>query len=144
MDLRTQYPRSLRDRLAGYVHLGRMIDKCRAVLAGTHGEYIFPCPLDRRLLEFSEIAPQRFLEAVKGRSDEEIAAWFLETARVRSPDEIERWNRMMLALRPDTDDKRAYFEQLRHAIDPTRTDVTTWADLLDLEERRSVPRREPG
>ena len=50
MDLRTTFPRSMKTRLGGYVHLARMIDKCRAVLAGTEGEYIYPCPMDDRLL----------------------------------------------------------------------------------------------
>ncbi|MBI5777374.1 MAG: DUF5069 domain-containing protein, partial [Nitrospirae bacterium] len=44
MDLRKNYPRSPREKLAGYVHLPRMIDKCRASLAGTEGDYIYPCP----------------------------------------------------------------------------------------------------
>ncbi|HBR49608.1 MAG TPA: DUF5069 domain-containing protein, partial [Nitrospira sp.] len=35
MDLRTKFPRSMKVRLGGYAHLARMIDKCRAVLAGT-------------------------------------------------------------------------------------------------------------
>ena len=38
------FPHSMRYQMNGYVHLARMIDKCRAVLAGTEGEYIYPCP----------------------------------------------------------------------------------------------------
>jgi hypothetical protein len=34
-DLTKEYPRSPRDTLAGYVIAARMLDKCRAVLAGT-------------------------------------------------------------------------------------------------------------
>ena len=45
MDLRKHFPRSMRAKLEGYVHLARMIDKCRAVQAGTEGEYIYPCPM---------------------------------------------------------------------------------------------------
>ena len=54
MDLRNSYPRSVHEPLGGYVHLGRMIDKARAKHAGTLGEYIYPCPLDHRLLDFLE------------------------------------------------------------------------------------------
>ncbi|WP_447973153.1 DUF5069 domain-containing protein [Nitrospira sp. Kam-Ns4a] len=141
MDLRTAYPRSLREKLAGYVHLARMLDKARAALAGTLGEYIYPCPLDRRLLEFAGLTAEQFLEAVRGRSDEEVAAWFARTATPRSREEIEAWNEMMLAGGPDTEEKWAYFRSLRDKIDPTRTDLTTWADLLDLDEQRPVPIR---
>ena len=49
MDLRRRFPRSMRVILEGYAHLARMIDKCRAVLAGTEGEYVYPCPMDDRL-----------------------------------------------------------------------------------------------
>ena len=56
MDLRTTHPRSPREKLAGYAHLARIIDKCRAVLAGTQGDYIYPCPMDKRLLDFAGLA----------------------------------------------------------------------------------------
>jgi hypothetical protein len=35
----------------------------------------------------------------------------------------------------------AYFLSLRNSVAPDRTDVTTWADLLDLDEKRHVPQR---
>ncbi len=70
----------MRAKLGGYVHLGRMIDKCRAVLAGMQGEYIYPCPMDRRLLEFAGLEADQFLQAVQGRTDEAVVAWFLTTA----------------------------------------------------------------
>ena len=148
MDLRTHYPRSVREKLAGHVHLSRMIDKCRAVLAGTQGEYIYPCPMDKRLLEFSGITPEQFTEAVKGRTDEarersdnKIVEWFRKTTTPHSAAEIQQWNEMMLTRGPDTEEKWAYFRSQRDAIDPSRTDITSWADLLDLEEKRPVPNR---
>ncbi len=141
MDLRTSYPRSVKEKLAGYVHLGRMIDKCRATLAGTLGEYIYPCSMDMRLLDFACITPEQFTEAVRGKTDEAIADWFHKTAKPHSPAEIEQWNQKMLTHGPDTEEKWDYFRQLRDAADPTRTDITSWADLLDLDEKRPVPKR---
>src|SRR5579862_1467732 len=49
MDLTKEYPRSPRQRLAGLSMLARTIDKARAKQAGTLGDYIFDCPMDRRL-----------------------------------------------------------------------------------------------
>lgn len=142
MDLRHTYPRSPRERLAGYVHLPRMLDKCRATLAGTQGEYIYPCPMDQRLLDFAGITAEQFTEAVRrAKDDAAVAEWFAKTAKPHSPDEIERWNEEFLRRGPDTDEKKAYFARIRDAIDPTRTDITSWADLLDLEEQRPVPKR---
>lgn len=141
MDLRKHYPRSPRETLAGYVHLPRMIDKCRASLAGTEGDYIYPCPMDERLLDFTGITAKQFSKAVQEMDEAAVGEWFKKTAKQHSAAEFEHWNQKFLTRAPDTDEKRAYFKQLRDAIDPGRTDITSWADLLDLDEKRSVPKR---
>ena len=142
MDLRSHYPRSVREKLGGYVHLARMIDKCRAVLTGTPGEYIYPCPMDMRLLEFAGISSEQFQAIVNGQPDGAIISAFLAKSDGHSVAEIEAWNEMLLSLGPNTEEKSAYFKNQRDAIDPRRTDITHWADLLDLEEGRPVPIRE--
>ncbi len=141
MDLRTEYPRSIRSPLGGYLHLARMIDKCRAKHAGTLGDYIFPCPIDQRLLDFSGISSDAFLAAVHSRTDAEILQWFQDSAFPHTPQEIEDWNMALLNRGPDTEEKWKSFQEIRDRIDPTRTDITTWADLLDLDEKRDVPLR---
>ena len=130
------------EKLEGHVHLARMIDKCRAVLAGTEGEYIYPCPMDERLLEFVGVTADQFTGAVKSnQTDEGVAEWFRKTAKTHFAAELEAWNRMMLNRGPSTPEKQDYFNKLRDAVDPTRTDLTAWADLQDLEEGRTVPKR---
>lgn len=132
----------MRYQMDGYVHLARMIDKCRAVLAGTEGEYIYPCPMDDRLMEFAGITADQFTASVKANpSDEAVADWFTRTAKAHAPAELDAWNRMMLTRGPSTPKKQASFNKLRNQIDPSRTDLTAWADLQDLEEGRTVPRR---
>lgn len=141
MDLRQQFPRSVRERLGGYVHVARMIDKCRAAAAGTLGEYIYPCPMDKRFLEFVGISADEFLDAVQSRTDEEMRDWIEKTGSAHSEQEKEDWNNLMLSRGPDTSEKWEYFRKIRDQIDPARTDITAWADLLDLEEQRPVPYR---
>ncbi|MEQ1794908.1 MAG: DUF5069 domain-containing protein [Nitrospira sp.] len=142
MDLRTSFPRSMRVTLAGYVHLARMIDKCRAVLAGTEGEYIYPCPMDYRALEFAGLTDMQFTEAVKNHpSDEGIVDWFRQTATPRSAAELEEFNQKLLARGPSSPESLEKFKKYRDAVDPSRTDLTAWSDLQDLEEERNVPRR---
>ena len=132
----------MREKLAGYVHLARMIDKCRAVLAGTQGEYIYPCPLDERLLEFTGLTASQFTAAATEHpTDETMAKWFGAVAVSRSEAERETWNEEMLGRGPTTADKIASFNRLRDAVDPSRTDLRSWSDLQDLEEGRHVPRR---
>lgn len=143
MDLRTNFPRSMKFKLGGYVHLARMIDKCRAVLAGTEGEYIYPCPMDERLMEFVGITSEQFTAAVKTHStDEGIVKWFKQEAKPHSLTDVEEWNQKLLARGPSSPESAARFKKYLAAIDPSRTDLTAWSDLQDLEEGRNVPRRE--
>ncbi len=132
----------MRATLEGYVHLARMIDKCRAVLAGTEGEYIYPCPMDFRLLEFAGLSDAQFTEAVKrNQTDERVAAWFRGVAKPHTPAELNEWNEMMLQRGPSSPESAEKFGKYRDAVDPSRTDLTAWSDLQDLEEGRAVPRR---
>lgn len=132
----------MRVKMAGYVHLARMIDKCRAVLAKTEGEYIYPCPMDDRLMEFAGITADQFTAAVKGNpSDDAVAKWFLQTAKTYPQVELEAWNQMMLNRGPSSPASMVKFKKYLDAVDPSRTDLTAWADLQDLEEGRTVPTR---
>ncbi|HWF61144.1 MAG TPA: DUF5069 domain-containing protein [Nitrospira sp.] len=145
MDLRKNFPRSMRFKLAGYAHLARMIDKCRAALAGTEGEYIYPCPMDERLMEFVGITSDQFTAAVQANStDEEVVKWLEQTATPQQPAELEEWNQKLLTRGPSSPESAAKFKKYLAAIDPSRTDITSWSDLQDLEEGRVVPRREPA
>jgi len=132
----------MRVKLEGYVHLARMIDKCRAVLAGTEGEYIYPCPMDERLLEFVGITSDQFTSAVKTNpTDAGVAAWFRQTATPHPMAELDEWNQRLLARGPSSPASLEKFRKYRDAVDPSRTDLTAWSDLQDLEEGRDVPRR---
>jgi hypothetical protein len=144
MDLRKDFPRSMKFKLAGHVHLARMIDKCRAVLARTEGEYIYPCPMDERLMEFVGMTSDQFTAAVKAHStDAGVVKWFEQTAQPHQPAELEEWNQKLLARGPSSPESAARFKKYLAAVDPSRTDITAWSDLQDLEEGRVVPRREP-
>ena len=114
MDLRTQFPRSMRTTLAGYAHLARMIDKCRAVLAGTEGEYIYPCPMDERLMDFAGITSEQFTAAVKTHpTDEGVETWFRKTAQdpIRTA-ELEAWNKRALGARAQFSGKRRAIQEI--------------------------------
>ena len=57
-------------------------------------------------------------------------------------DEIAAFNEDYLKISPDKgSDSEKYFLDLRSKLAPDRTDVTTWPDLLDLDEHRDVPRK---
>ena len=70
------YPRSPRETLGHYVIAARTLDKCRAALAGTLGDYKFDCPLDNFFFDFAGLSAESFREFVaSGADDEAVAAW---------------------------------------------------------------------
>ncbi|PIQ98962.1 MAG: hypothetical protein COV66_13790 [Nitrospinae bacterium CG11_big_fil_rev_8_21_14_0_20_45_15] len=134
LDLRKEVPRSPKDKLCGIVHLPRMIDKVRALKENTLGEYIYPCPLDKIILSFIHTNEIEFAEKAIGLNEEDIARWITDKTNQYSPSEIEFLNWKILDRKPDNKDRMEYFIEIRNKIDPSRTDITTWAGLIDLEE----------
>ena len=142
MDLTKSHPRSVHDRLAGIVQLARTADKARAYNEGKLGEYHYNCPMDQALFEFLATDHVEFARHVDS-NDRELERWLKERfLSKKSAGEIREWNDSWSGHGPDPgSDSERYFVALRNRIAPKRTDVTAWADLLDLEEGRNVPNR---
>jgi hypothetical protein len=136
-DLTKSFPRSPGDTLGGYVILARAIDKCRATLAGTNGEYNYNCPLDRQFFDFTGVDADEMKNLIAGgATDEEVARWVHEQDRAHSAEEVKAWSEAQRRRGPETPEQKEYFENLREQVIPGRTDVTTWFGLLDAEEGR--------
>jgi len=136
-DLTQRPPRSPRSRLGGYALLPRALDKGRATIAGTHGEYHFNCPLDQRLFSFTGIEAKKLLaELKKGKGDGEILEWIQANAKhQRSPWEIEQWSDFMDRRGPDSDaETLQWFADYVGKLTKSREDIKTWADVLDLDD----------
>jgi len=137
-DLTTGYPRSPRTKLAGYVLAARCLDKFRAELSGTQGEYHYACPLDRMFLDFAGIDPEDFKRAVgEGRSDEEMDRWIREHAGNDTKEEVIRWNNGLRDKRISELDTelQVYLEDYMEECLPGRV-VYHWFDVYDIEEQR--------
>ena len=144
MDLTTSYPRSVHEKVLGVVQLGRAIDKGKAQAYGNIGEYHYNCPMDQAVFTFLGVDHEALLNVIKNaKSDAEIEAYLKPFVEKKSAAEIERWNTEWLTRKPEGESLE-YFLNLRSQVAPDRTDVTSWPDLLDLDEKRSVPRREPA
>lgn len=136
-DLTQRPPRSPRSRLGGYVVLPRMLDKGRATLAGTNGEYHYDCPLDHRFVNFVGIDPKKLLaELKKGKGDGEILEWIEANAKQkRAAWEIQQWSDYMDRRGPDSDaETMQFFAEYVGKLTKTREDVRSWADVLDLDD----------
>ena len=138
MDLTKNFPRSPRDKMAGVVMLPRTTDKARAFNAGTLGEYHYDCPLDEEVFNFLGIDQAEYAQKAQELSDSQLEQW-IHNAFVskKTSAEIDRFNAEFLADAPAPgSDSEQRFMKLRNKIDPSRTDIVTWVELLDLEEGR--------
>lgn len=138
-DLTKEYPRSPREMLAGYVLAARMLDKCRAELAGTAGEYHFNCPLDNQFLGFAGIDAEQFKTFVgTGATDAEVAKWIEEHSKVKERAEIIAWNNKLRYTRPCdlSAELQEFLEGYIPQFVPKNRPVYVWFDVYDLEEER--------
>lgn len=136
-DLTKRAPRSPRVRLGGYVILPRMLDKCRATIAGQNGEYHYDCPIDQHFLRFTGVDPQALRAEVEtGKGDGEILEWIQANAPLkRQPWEIEQWSDFHNRRGPDSDAETfEYFAEAVSKFSTTREDIKTWFELLDVDD----------
>lgn len=130
-------PRSPRVRLGGYVIFARILDKGRAELAGTAGEYKYNNPMDRHWFRFTGITPEALkAELAKGKGDGEIVAWVQENApHKRTPWEIQQWSAYHNERGPDGDVETInLFAKRVGSVAQDREDIKTWFDYLDADD----------
>src|SRR3954462_3742346 len=104
-------PRSPYERLGGYVHLPRLIDKARLHRKGLLDGYNYKTVgFDKHLLAFLKIKGDAFEEVANELDDDaKIREWVSKNAAEHSAEEIEHWNSTMIARNPDTAAKKAQF-----------------------------------
>jgi hypothetical protein len=135
-DLTQRSPRSPRVRLGGYVILPRMLDKGRAVIAGKQGEYNYACPMDLRFTEFAGVDPGALKKQLAaGKGDGEILAWIQKNSKHKRTDaEIAAWSTHQELRAPSDPESRDYFNGLHNKVASKREDISTWFDLLDVDD----------
>ena len=138
------YPRSGRDMLGGVAFLARSIDKMRAHIAGTAGDYVAMRGLSQRVYDLYGLTAEQFMELVREGGDDEAVLRRLQERGTKQPtqQDIQAHNETVLSRGPQDEEgmqrMRANLEKLGFG---DRTDVNTHVDAEDLEEGREVPRR---
>src|SRR4051812_6570991 len=88
-DLTLEEPRPFGLELEGYAWLPRMLDKARASLAGTAGEYQFGCPVDHTCMARLGITPELVLDLAARHPDDHAV---LDALRAHGiPSAAEAW-----------------------------------------------------
>ena len=141
-DLTKQAPHSPRERIAGFVIVSRAVDKCRASLTGTLGEYHYDSALDKTLFDFKGITCEGFTTAVQAATYyEEIGAWLQANGTTKTEAEITTWSREMEASSlMKNPEKRSYFIQNCSELG-LNPQMNTTFDWLEADDRESFRRK---
>jgi hypothetical protein len=141
-DLTKQAPHSPRERIGGFAIACRAVDKCRASLAGTLGEYHYDCPLDNQLFSFKGITGDQFTTAVKAANNyDEVGTWLLANGTAKTGPEIEDWSDDQEAdSLMNNPEKRAYFVEAcqKLGLNPDKTTTFDWLEADDRFSFRSA------
>lgn len=139
LDLTKDFPRSPRALLAGYIIACRTLDKCRAVINGTNGEYHYDCPLDNVFFSFTGISAEQFKDFVAtGADDEALARWIEARAIKRSRIDIIKWNNEWRYKRISelAEPLQEFLEGYLPQVMPAGRRPAYWFDVYDIEEQR--------
>ena len=133
------HPRSPYEKLGGYVHLPRLIDKAKLHRQGLLKGYDYKTTgFDKHLLAFLKLDGDAFEEAVNRLEDDQaILNWVRENSVTHSSEAIEQWNEAMISRHPDTAAKKARFAHfLKEAGGDGRQDIRTYFDFIEFDEGR--------
>jgi hypothetical protein len=137
-DLTKEAPASPRIRIGGYAILARTLDKGRADLAGTIGEFHFDCPLDNYLFGFKGVKGDDVKKLLaEGSTNEEIAAWIDANGEPKTEEEKKAWSDSVEAARPyDNPEKKEWFIGVcaEAGCDPA---TSTLFDFLEADDKVS-------
>lgn len=139
MDLRVRPPRSARVRLGGFVILPRLLDKGRAVLAGTQGDYNYACPLDQHFFRYVGVDPDALKkQLLLGKGDVDILHWIHANGTQKPmPWQIAAWSAYHEQRGPTDVESREFFNGYHKKSGLRREDIASWFDVLDLDDYAS-------
>jgi hypothetical protein len=135
------YPRSPRERLAGWMYLPRYIDKIRLHLAGKlHSDYRdnFGKGLDERWLKAAGIAHEQMIQVVKNSvTDGEVCDWVRTNVKKSEADRAAHTEGILNYPSPDDEALQARLKMRKEQSGLThRDDIKTFVDYIDADEGR--------
>ena len=147
VDLTRHAPHSPYDQSAmGMFGLSRMIDKGRAVLGKSLGNYFFgqDSGLDRAVLGFLGISAEDFLTMLKThKTDESVVNW-LKSQCDKTETEIATYNTEISTLAPVNERQKTWFQSYMQRLAPDRTDITCFLALVQLDDQVAFARCKAG
>src|ERR1019366_8326150 len=137
-DLTKKAPHSPRERIAGFAIASRAVDKCRASLGGTLGEYYYDSSLDNLLFSFKGINGAQFKTAFQAAKNyEDVGTWLQANGTKKTPAEIKTWSdEVEAASMMKNPEKRTFFieECKKLGLNPEKSSTFDW---LEADDRAS-------
>jgi hypothetical protein len=86
------FPRRGRFPLGRFLWFARVIDKGRASADGTIHDYIYPCPMDKGMMERWGVTPEEFTQALaRHAGDAEMLRWLQSRVNEAKGDAANSW-----------------------------------------------------
>ena len=139
------YPRSPKVMVGGMAHLARLFDKIHLRHAGQIQDYNYlAVGFDKYLLDLLQIKGEELEKRVlEGGTDDELLAWVRTHGRPLTEEELGQWNDRILSGGPKDEAGRQRFQNRLAEVAAKRRvsveqlpRVTTWADIIELDEGR--------
>jgi hypothetical protein len=134
------HPRSPREVMAGWVHLGRFVDKIRLHLAGQlHADYQanFTKGFDGLWLKAAGQTAEHFIEVVKNSiTDGQVVDWVNANARKTNAEKAAFRDTLLNYGRQDEAQRARLKQRKEECAMGYRDDIQTFVDLIDAEEKR--------
>ena len=136
------YPRSCYEKMCGWMHLPRYIDKIRLHLAGKlHPDYQgnFGIGHDGRWLKAAGLTHEQFVEVVRQTiTDGEVADWVLHTVKRTGAEKRAHGEDIISYPKPGDPEMQERLRQRKAAAGLShRDDIKSFVDFIDADEKRS-------
>ncbi len=130
-DLRAHPPRSPFAQIAGLIFMARTVDKLRAKIQGTLGEYKIGPGISIYLFEYIGVTEEQMTEVVRNaRSDADIAEWLTaNTDTTRYPEHNEK-----LMTRGIRDAAHRAEVLPRYPVLADHPDMSNWFEIFVLDD----------
>ena len=136
-DLNLEPPRGPRGKLGGYAILARSLDKGRAEMNRSAGEFHFNCPLDNMLFDFKGVKGEDIMKLLQdAATDEDVVEWLNTHGSPKTSGEIAEWCAGVEAVRPfENPEKKEWFagECEKLGLDPAET---TLFEYMEEDDRQ--------
>lgn len=139
-DLTKEFPRSPYEELAGFPWLARVIDKVRALKAGTLGEYTaFPCGGDKRFLALTGLDADAFKALIDSGADDAAIVAYVKANSKATPEEIDGYRKLQRTALPESSELYGYLQEYKAEIAAAKPGLDlsagdNFARLICLEE----------